>query len=296
MKPARFQYYDPETVDEVLRLLAEHGEEAKLLAGGQSLVPLMNFRLARPSNLIDINRVSSLAYLRQENSALRIGALTRQRAVETSELVRRQNPLVVEASGHIGHPAIRNRGSVGGSLAHADPAAEWPALAVAMDATMTVRSARGERTVPASEFFVTYLTTCMAPDEMLAEVRIPCLPPGSGWSFLEVSRRYGDFALVGVALWLTADASGICTGGAISLTGVGPGPVRPRKAEERLLGEPLGEALFQQVAGAVSEELEPDSDLHASADYRRRVGGVLTRRALAIAQARLGQHGECNVG
>ena len=291
MKPARFQYYDPETVDEVLRLLAEHGEEAKILAGGQSLVPLMNFRLARPSRLIDINRVSSLAYLKQENGALRIGALTRQRAVEKSELVLRQNPLVVEASEHIGQPAIRNRGSVGGSLAHADPAAEWPALAVAMDATMIVRSAQAERTVPASEFFVTYLTTCMAPDEMLAEVRMPCLPPGSGWSFLELSRRHGDFALVGVALWLTADAGGICTGGAIALTGVGPSPVRARKAEERLRGERLGQTLFQQVASAVSEELEPDSDLHASADYRRRVGGVLTRRALAIAQTRLGRNG-----
>jgi aerobic carbon-monoxide dehydrogenase medium subunit len=291
MKPARFQYYDPETVDEVLRLLAEHGEEAKILAGGQSLVPLMNFRLARPSHLIDINRVDALAYLKPEDGVLRIGALTRQRAVEKSELVRRRNPLIVEASAHIGHPAIRNRGSVGGSLANADPAAEWPALALAMDATMIVRSAHSERAVPAAEFFMTYLTTCMAPDEMLAEVRIPGLPPGSGWSFLELSRRHGDFALVGVAIWLTANAGGVCTGGAIALTGVGAAPVRARRAEQRLLGGRLGEPLFQQVATAVSEELEPDSDLHASAEYRRRVGGVLTRRALAIAQTRLAQNG-----
>ena len=161
-----------------------------------------------------------------------------------------------------------------------------------MDATVAIRSARGERLVSAADFFVTYLTTCLAPDEMLAEIRVPCLPRGSGWSFLELSRRHGDFALVGVAVWLNADAAGVCRGGAISLTGVGPGPVRARKAEERLRGERLGESLFQHISSSVSEELEPDSDLHASAEYRRRVAGVLTRRALVIAQSHLGENGK----
>ena len=291
MKPTRFHYHDPETIEEVLALLAEHGSEAKILAGGQSLVPLMNFRLARPSHLVDINRVSPLDYLTQENGAMRIGALTRQRTVERSEMVRQQNPLLVEATEQIGHPAIRNRGTIGGTLAHADPAAEWPALALAMDATMILRSARNQRSVSASDFFVTYLTTCLEPDEMLTEIRMPSLPIGAGWSFLELSRRHGDFALVGVAVWLAADADGVCTGGAISFTGVGPGPVRARKAEARLLGERLGKELIQDVAGAVSEELEPDSDLHASAEYRKRVSGVLARRALTVALTRLGQGG-----
>jgi len=291
VKPARFHYHDPERVEEVLGLLSEYGEDAKILAGGQSLVPLMNFRLARPAHLVDINRISSLAYVSEQNGMMLIGAMTRQRAVEKSELVRRRNPLLVEASQYIGHPAIRNRGTVGGSLAHADPAAEWPALALAMNATVVLRSARGERVVSAADFFVTYLTTCLAPDELLTEIQVPCLPPESGWAFLELSRRHGDFALAGVAVWLKADATEVCTDAAISLVGVGPGPVRARKAEECLRGERLGEKLFQRVASIVSEELDPDSDLHASAEYRRHVAGVLTRRALAIAQSRAGRNG-----
>lgn len=289
MKPARFRYYDPETVEELIPLLDRLGQDAKILAGGQSLVPLMNFRLARPQHLLDINKISSLDYIRQENNTLAFGALTRQRTVETSDLVREQNPLLVEASRYIGHLAIRNRGTVGGSLAHADPAAEWPALAMVMDATFVIRGPEGERRVPASDFFLTYFSTCLDPREILTEVRVPVLGRGTGWSFLEVSRRFGDFALVGVAMWITADQSRICTDGAIALTGVGPCPVRARAAEERLVGGRLGEALFEHVASAVTEELEPDSDLHASADYRRTVAGVLTRRGLAEAQKRLGE-------
>ena len=289
MKPARFHYYSPETLEELISILGRLGGEAKILAGGQSLVPLMNFRLARPEHLVDINRVSSLDYIRQQDRALVIGALTRQRTVEMSDMVKTGNPLLVEASHHIGHPAIRHRGTVGGSLAHADPAAEWPTLALLMDATLVLQGPQGKREVPASDFFVTYFGTCLGPSEILTEVRIPVLPQGAGWSFQELSRRHGDFALVGVAIWLTADRNGVCTDGAIALTGVGPSPVRAQTAEVRLRGERLGEDLFEHVASAVTEEIEPDSDLHASADYRRTLAEVFTRRGLAMAQERLGE-------
>ena len=286
MKPAQFRYHDPETLDETVSLLAEYGEESKLLTGGQSLVPLMNFRLARPRNLIDINRVATLDYLREEDHTLVIGALTRQRSVERSKLIESRNPLLTEASQYIGHPAIRNRGTVCGSLAHADPAAEWPALALATNASLVIRGRGGERRVAAQDFFATYFTTCMLPQEILIEVRVPHLPSGAGWSFLEISRRFGDFALAGVALWLTQDSSGKCTDCSIALTGVGATPVKALAAEERLRGERLSDAIFQVAADAVPGELEPDSDIHASADYRRRVAGVLVRRALAIAHKR----------
>lgn len=289
MKPAPFRYYDPRTVEEAISLLEEFGEDSKILAGGQSLVPVMNFRLARPQNLVDINRVASLDYLREEDHTLVIGALTRQRTVELSDLVKQRNPLLVEASQHIGHPTIRNRGTVCGSLAHADPAAEWPALALVMDATCVVRGPDSERRVPISDFFINYFMTCLDSREMLTEARVPALPAGAGWSFLEISRRHGDFALVGTALWLTADANEICTDCGIALTGVGPYPVRARATEQRLKGERLGELLFVQVAKGVSDEIDPCSDLHASADYRRHVSGVIVRRALGIAQQRLGR-------
>lgn len=292
MKPARFRYYDPETVEEAVSLLVEFGSDARVLAGGQSLVPLMNFRLARPKYLVDINKVSSLDYIRQGDHTLAIGAMTRQRTVETSTLVQEKNPLLIEASRYIGHPTIRNRGTVGGSLAHADPAAEWPALAMVMDATLVLRGPQGERCIPAEDFFVTYLTTCLDPSEILVEIRIPELSRGAGWSFLELSRRFGDFALVGVAIRLTTDGSGICTDGAIALTGVGAYPVRAQSAEQLLRGERLSEALFEHVARAVAKELEPDSDLHASADYRRTVARILTLRGLAIAQKRLSEAGD----
>lgn len=287
MKPASFRYYAPRTVEETISLLEQFGEDAKILAGGQSLVPLMNFRLARPNHLVDINRVSSLDYLREDDGALAIGALTRQRSVELSELARRRNPLLIEASQYIGHPAIRNRGTVCGSMAHADPAAEWPALALVMDATFVIRGPAGERRVPARDFFISYFTTCLEPRELLTEVRVAELPPGAGWSFLEVSRRHGDFALVGAAVWLTSDSRGICQDCGIALTGVGPFPIRARAAEQALKGERLGEALFAQAAKTVPDALDPTSDLHASAEYRRRVAGVIVRRALTIAQRRL---------
>lgn len=286
MKPPPFEYFDPASVEEALALLKEHGEEAKVLAGGQSLVPLLNFRLARPRYLIDLNRIPAFSYIREVNGGLAIGAMTRQRAVERSPLVRERCPLLAEAMPLIGHPQIRNRGTIGGSLAHADPAAELPAAVAALRGELVVRGADRQRLLTPEQFFVSYLTTALEPSELLVEVRLPAWPPRTGWAFLEVSRRHGDFALVGVAAVLTVDEAGVCTHAALALTGVGPTPVLASRAAQGLVGGgPTAEA-FEEAARRVSEALRPDSDLHASAEYRRHVAGVLTRRALARALER----------
>jgi carbon-monoxide dehydrogenase medium subunit len=225
MKSAPFAYDAPHTVDAAVALLAEHGADAKVLAGGQSLVPLMNMRLARPSVLIDINRIASLQFIRVEaDGSLAIGAGTRQSAAEHSPDVARGWPVLVEALRQVGHITIRNRGTIGGSLAHADPTAELPTLAVALDATFRVTGPRGERMVRAREAYVTYLTTVLAPDEILTEVRFPGPVPRSGAAFLEISRRHGDYALVAAAARVTVDAAGRCTSAAVALGGVAPMP------------------------------------------------------------------------
>jgi carbon-monoxide dehydrogenase medium subunit len=287
MKPPRFDYLVPRSLDEALGLLAQHGEEAKVLAGGQSLVPLLNFRLVRPAHVVDLNEVPGLDGIRVDDGRLAIGAMTRQRHAETSALVRERCPLLAEALPQVGHVQIRNRGTIGGSLAHADPAGELPAVVAALDGELVLRSRRGERRLAPHDFFVGYLTTAAAPDELLVEARVPVTPPRTGTAFMEVSRRHGDFALVGVAATVTLDAGGVCTACAIALTGVGPTPVVARDAARALVGvKPTDDALMdvgRRVAGA----LMPDSDLHASADYRKHLAGVLTRRALARAAGRV---------
>jgi len=286
MKPPRFEYFAPGSVDEALALLAQHGEGAKVLAGGQSLVPLLNFRLVRPSRLIDLNEIPGLGYIREENGWLVIGGMTRQRALEQSALVRERCPLLADAMPQIGHAQIRNRGTIGGSLAHADPAAELPAVVAALEGQLVVRGARGQRVVAPEQFFVSYLTTSLEAAELLVEVRLPVAAPRTGTAFMEVSRRHGDFALVGVAASLTLDEAGKCTKSALALTGAGPTPVVAREAARTLIGvKPTAEA-FEEVGRQVSALLQPDSDLHASAEYRKHVGGVLARRALARAIAR----------
>ena len=283
MKPARFAYYDPKTLDETLALLAERGDDAKVLAGGQSLVPLMNMRLARPEHLIDLNGVRELAYLDADNGQLRIGAMTRQREVELSTLVAERWPLLPKAIHYIGHSQIRNRGTIGGSLAHADPAAELPAVMAALDAEFVIRGPGGERTLGADEFFLTYLTTSLGPDELLVELRVPAPPEGARPAFQEVSRRHGDFALAGCAGLVALDGQGVCTEARIALFAVGPGPYRAREAEAMLQGERPTEALLRAVGERAAQDLEPDSDLHASAEYRKEVAAVMVRRALAEA-------------
>jgi len=286
MKPPPFEYLDPRSVEEALALLKDHGEEAKVLAGGQSLVPLLNFRLARPRYLIDLNRIGALSYIREADGGLAIGAMTRQRVVERSPLVRQRCPLLTEAMPLIGHAQIRNRGTVGGSLAHADPAAELPAVVAALGGEFVVRGAAGQRVLTPEQFFVSYLTTALDASELLVEVRLPAWPPRTGWAFLEVSRRHGDFALVGVAAVLTLDGAGVCTHAALALTGVGPTPVLAEEAARGLVGHRPTPEAFREVGRRVSEDLRPDADLHASAEYRKHVAGVLTRRALARALER----------
>jgi CO/xanthine dehydrogenase FAD-binding subunit len=280
MKPARFAYYDPTSVQEVIDLLSQHGDAAKALAGGQSLVPLMNMRLARPEHVIDLNGVAELFFLEEEAGWLRLGAMTRQRQLEKSDLVAERWPLLTRATRFIGHSQIRNRGTVGGSLAHADPSAELPAVMTALDAQFVVRGTKGERTVGPDEFFVTYLTTCLEPDEILVETRVPALPSGSRPAFQEVSRRHGDFALAGAAGIIALDDSGVCQDVRIALFGVAPGPYRAREAEDLLKGEKPTETLLREVSLKAAEQLEPDSDIHASAEYRKEVGAVMVRRAL----------------
>ena len=290
MKPAPFVYHRPATLDEALALLAEHGGEAKPLAGGQSLIPAMNFRLARPAVLVDLNRVAELGYVRAGRDGLQIGAMTRQRAVERSDAVRSAAPLLAEAMPFIAHPQIRNRGTVGGSLAHADPAAELPAVMLALEARFRARGPQGERWIPAGEFFTGILETALGPDELLLEVVVPKSPARTGYAFAELARRRGDYALVGVAARVTLDRRGRCQAARITLFSVGDGPVLAAAAAAMLDGqEPSPEAMRAAADAAAQRDIDPPSDIHASAAYRRRLAAVLTRRALARAVERAAQ-------
>jgi aerobic carbon-monoxide dehydrogenase medium subunit len=293
VKPAAFDYVAPRDIAEALSLLAACGTDAKVLAGGQSLVPLMNFRLARPSFLVDINGIGALAGIERSNGQVTIGATTRQRDAAIHPTVKDLLPILAEAIGYIGHVGIQNRGTVGGSLAHADPAAELPVVALALDASLHLQRAGGQRTVRAEQFALGYLTTVLEPDELLTAASF-CVPPvGSGWCFTEVARRHGDFALVAVAVLLNLDRSGRVASARIALGGVGRAPVRARAAEQTLIGESATDDLFRAAAAAVGDALEPEDDIHASADYRRHLAGVLVRRALTSARSRAvgGGHG-----
>jgi CO/xanthine dehydrogenase FAD-binding subunit len=284
VKPAPFQYAAPETVEESLTLLRAHGREGKLLAGGQSLVPLLNMRLARPGVIIDLNRVRELDYIREENGEVAIGAMTRQRTAERSPIVTRRLPLLATALPLVGHSQIRTRGTVGGSLAHADPSAELPAVLTALDGTVIVRGSRRTRRLAPHEFFVSYLTTALEPDELLLEVRFPS-HEDQGTAFLEVARRHGDYALVGVAVVVTMTA-GRCTQARLAFTGVGPVPVRVAEAERLMIGAVPTDATLAEVRSVVADRIEPSDDIHASAEYRKDVAGVLAQRALRAAVAR----------
>ncbi len=289
MKPAPFEYFAPTDMAEALDVLARYGDEAKILAGGQSLIPLMNMRLARPRVLVDINRLAELAHISLgTDGALAIGALTRQRAIERASLVQTHNPLLAAVMPYLGHFQIRNRGTIGGSIVHADPAAELPPLCVALEAELVLRSAVRQRTVKATDFFLTYLTTAIEPDELLVDICFHAWNPQWRWGFQEVCRRQGDFALVGAVAVLQMDGNAACQAARLTMFGVGGTPVRLPRAEEMLSGQRLDRRLLEQVAAAVEAELQPDADMHASAEYRQEVGGVVARRAL---EAALGQTG-----
>jgi aerobic carbon-monoxide dehydrogenase medium subunit len=284
MKPASFAYFAPQEIDEALELLERHGDEAKILAGGQSLMPLLSLRLARPGVIIDINRLANLAFIRKRSDrGLTLGALTRQRALERSPEVQSQSPLLAATMPFIAHFQIRNRGTLGGSLAHADPAAELPAVAVILEAELVLRSARDERVVQAEDFFLGYMTTAMKPNELLSEIRIPARRPKAGWAIEEVARRRGDFAMVGVAAMVELDGNNRCQDARIALFGVGEKPERMERAEQLVRGKEMSESQLAAGAQAVSDDLRPLADVHASAEYRKEVGGFLTRRALANA-------------
>lgn len=281
VKPAPFDYYDPDSLGEVVELLATYGEEAKALAGGQSLVPLLNFRLARPAVLVDLNRVAELAYLRKRRDRLEIGAMCRQSRLEIAPVMRYGWPLLADALAYVAHPQIRHRGTVGGSAAHADPAGELPVVLACLDGVFIARSARrGERSLAAEEFFVTHLTTALEEDELLVEIQVPALPVGTRYAFYEHSIRHGDFALGGAAVRFRVDDEGRCSDAGIALLGAADVPLRAREAEGALAGQRLTEGVAREVAALAVREIEPSGDLQASTEYRKRVIEVTVQRAL----------------
>src|SRR5437870_4913530 len=284
MKPAPFDYVAPRSLDEAVAALAEGGTDAKLLAGGQSLIPLLNFRLARPALLVDLNRVAELAYVRPRNRGTAIGAMTRQATIERDRALSEKQPLLAEAIRWVGHAAIRSRGTIGGSLAHADPAAELPAVAVCLDAQLSVVGPRGRRTVSADDFFVGYLSTALLSDEILVETWLPPLKPHTGQAWLEFARRHGDFALAGVAVSLSLEDEMVADA-RIVLTGVGGKPVRAREAETLLVGGSVHERA-SAAAEAARSAIDPDADIHATKEYRAHLASVLTERAILLAHER----------
>jgi aerobic carbon-monoxide dehydrogenase medium subunit len=282
MKLPPVEYEAPETVTEAVDLLAEQQDEASVLAGGQSLIPLLALRLARPAVLIDINGIDELSGVSAADGWTAIGAMTREYMAEESELVAGTVPLLAAALPFIGHEAIRSRGTIGGSLAHSDPAGELPAVARALDAELVVRSKSGERVVPAAEWFEGYFMTARRPDELLVQVRFPTAEPGTGVSFGEVARRHGDFAIVGLAVSLTL-ADGAITNARLALSGVSDVPVRATAAEDLLMGERPSTGLFDEAARRATDDVNPPADLNGSSDYRKTVAAVLVRRGLQAA-------------
>lgn len=279
MKPSAFEYHDPSSSTEVLALLSRYGSDAKILAGGQSLVPLMNFRLARPEHLVDINNVTELEGWRHDGATLRLGALTRHVELERSAGLREVCPLLGQAAAMIGHPQIRSRGTLGGSLAHGDGAAELPGAMLALDATMVAVSSKGERRIPAKDFFTFHLTTDLQPDELLSHVEVPCDSVWDGSAYLEVAAREGDFAKAGSAVVLKVADSAVKDVRVVCIA-VGPTPVRVEAVEDLVRGSGLGKEVLDQVPSLVAQSVEPGDEVKVSAAYRRRVAGALTRRAL----------------
>jgi len=285
MKPAAFDYVVADSIDMAVASLAEAGGDAKIIAGGQSLVPMLNFRLLRPSILVDINRIDGIAFIEEAGKNIRVGALTRHYQLETSPVVARHLPVLACAMTHVAHLAIRNRGTIGGSLSHADPAAELPMIALLLDAELHIASASSKRTIAARDFFLDTLTVDLAGGDIVTEIVLPKLPPKTGWGFEEVARRSGDFALAAVAATLTVSAGAIAQA-RIALTGVGPTALRAAEAEALLVGHALEPGLTGRVVDAVRAAIKPDTDLHASSDYRRHLAGVLADRAVSAAWRR----------
>lgn len=287
MKPPQFGYVAAASVRQAVEILAEHDGEAKLIAGGQSLMPMLNFRLLQPSVLVDIGQIAELDRIAETERGLSIGARTRHCTLEHSPLIAEHFPVLAHAMSHVAHLAIRNRGTIGGSLSHADPAAELPMMAMLLDAEIAIVGASGERRVTPEEFFLGALTTDLEDDEMVVDITLPFLPAGTGWGFEEVSRRSGDFALAAAAAILTV-RDGAISEARLAVMGVDETPLRIADAEKQLQGKQLEDALLAEAAEIVQGAVQPNTDLQASADYRRHLIGVLTRRVLSAAWARAG--------
>ena len=290
MKPAPFEYHAPTSLEQAVDLKSQHGDEGKILAGGQSLVPAMNFRVVQPGLLIDLNRVAELGYIREEGKAIRIGSMARERHLEFDPLIAKHIPLLHESVPFIAHPQIRNRGTIGGSIVNADPAAELPVLMLALSARLKAKSASGERWIDAKDFFVGMFTTALQPDEVLVEIELPFSPPRTGWSFMEVAPRAGDYAMMGLAALVTLDKAGKCTAARLVYLNAGDGPVAATEAAQSLIGSKPNDALIDSAAAYASEkEINPFGNIHASADFQRHLARTLTKSALRTALQRAGE-------
>ena len=290
MIPASFDYSSPKTLAEAISLLAKHGSDAKILAGGQSLIPLMKLRMSAPKHLIDLNGITDLSYIRESDGHLTIGAMTRESELDASDLIRKKYPIIADTASVIGDPLVRNRATVGGNLAHADPANDHPATMLALGIDVVAAGPKGKRTIPISGFFTGLFTTALAADEILTEIRVPIPPARSGGAYFKVERKVGDFAAAAVAAQVTLDGN-TCKRVGIALTNVGMTPIRASRAEKALLGKPADEKNILEAARIAAEEAEPTEDLRGSVEYKRSLIRVLTGRALrqAIARAK-GEH------
>jgi len=290
MKPAPFEYHVPDSLEQALGLMSQYADGAKILAGGQSLVPAMNFRVVQPGTLIDLNRVGELSFIREEGKTIRVGAMTRERHLEFDASIAKYIPLLAEATPFIAHPQIRNRGTIGGSIVNADPAAELPVLMLALEARLKARNISGERWIDAHDFFAGMFTTTLAPDEILVEIELPFMPLHTGWSFMEVAPRAGDYALMGVAAFVTLDENGKCKQAKLVYLNAGDGPVDAKEAAQMLQGETLNNALIESAAALASErEINPFGNVHTSAEFQRHLAKVLSKKALKLAVQRAGE-------
>ena len=287
MKPAPFEYHVPDALEQALELKSQKGDDARMLAGGQSLVPAMNFRIIQPGVLIDLNRVSELSFIHKEGETIHIGAMTRERHLEFDPLVAKSTPLLAEAVPFIAHPQIRNRGTIGGSIVNADPAAELPVLMLALDARLKAKNVSGERWIEAHNFFAGMFTTALMPDEILVEIELPFMSSHTGWSFMEVAPRAGDYALMGVAALITLDKNGKCKKAKLVYLNAGDGPVDAKEAAKILSGENLNDKLIESAAEMASQkEINPFGNIHTSPDFQRHLANVLTKNALKQALQR----------
>jgi len=290
MKPAAFEYHAPDSLEQALQIMRLHASEGKILAGGQSLVPAMNFRVVQPGVLIDLNGVSELSFIREEDGVIRVGAMTRERHLEFDASIAKRTPLLTEAAPFIAHPQIRNRGTIGGSLVNADPAAELPVLMLALNARLKARSASNERWIDAADFFTGMFSTALEPDEILVEIKLPFMAARTGWSFMEVAPRAGDYALMGVAALVTLDENGKCAGAKLVYLNAGEGPMDAKEAAQILQGGMLSDELFESAAAYASEkEINPFGNVHTSSEFQRHLANVLTKKALKQATQRAGE-------